>query len=601
MSVKNSIEITNPEIAKEWHPTKNGSLKPKDVTKGSGKKVWWLMPYDDPKTGKHWDFEWKARIADRCGRDRGCPQLRGQKVEVGFNDLGTLFPEIASEWDYQSNQGLTPFDVPFGTGKKAHWVYHYDDPRTGKHWDFRWEATINSRTNLGRGCPQLSNQKVEVGFNDLATTNPETARLWDYELNNGITPQDVTAGSTKKYHWIYPYDDPKTGKHWDFRYEASCSDAVHAKTCPQLAGKIVEKGFNDFATTNPDVAKLWDYELNNGITPEEVSKGSKKSYHWVYPYDDPKTGKHWDFKYTAKCADAAKYSSCPQLAGKKIEVGFNDLATVAPEIAAQWDYDLNGKLTPFDVMAYSNKSYHWIYPYDDPKTGKHWDFKWAEKISNRVNFPLCPFLINRRLWVGYNDFETLYPELAKEWHPTKNGDLKPSDICGAPYKKVWWLYIYHNPVNGKKYKYSWKAAIVNRARGARCPYLPEFESYGETFVRQYLQNNQLQYELQKSFPGLLGVKGRPLSYDFCMEYKGLRFLIEYQGIQHYEPVDFEGTGDDDANARFLIQKEHDRRKKQYAKKNGFVYIEVKYTVSTYEEVADYLSKKIESFVNKRGS
>ena len=481
-----SIAYTHPSIANEWHPYKNGDLTPADVTSGSNKTVWWLLPYDDPRTGKHWSFEWKARVADRCLRGRGCPQLANIKVEKGFNDLGSLYPKLSQEWDYELNGNLTPYDIIAGSHEKYHWIHSFDDPKTGKHWDFRWVATVDSRTHLGRGCPQLSNQKLEVGYNDLATTNPEIAKLWDYEKNDNLTPRDIIRGSKKKYHWIYPYDDPKTGKHWDFRFEASCCDVARFKTCPQLAGKKIEKGFNDLATTNPRVANLWDYSLNDGVSPSDVMEGSSKEYHWIYPYDDPKTGKHWDFRCKAKINDVRKWSRCPQLEGKQIEVGFNDLGSLYPEIAEQWDYELNGSATPFDVFAFSNKYYNWVYPYDDPKTGKHWVFKWREKVSNRVNFPTCPFIINRALRVGFNDFATLYPELAKEWHPTKNGNLTPSDVCGAPYLNVWWLYSYDNPINGKHFEYSWKAAIVNRVKGTGCPYLPNYETKGERFVRQFL-------------------------------------------------------------------------------------------------------------------
>ena len=48
----NDLETTCPDLAKEWHPTKNGDLKPTDVTSGTDKKGWWYLPYDDPVTGK---------------------------------------------------------------------------------------------------------------------------------------------------------------------------------------------------------------------------------------------------------------------------------------------------------------------------------------------------------------------------------------------------------------------------------------------------------------------------------------------------------------------------------------------------------------------
>ena len=56
MNRRKILAETNPELIKEWHPYKNGTLIPFDVTSGSGKKVWWLLPYDDPSTDKHSDY-----------------------------------------------------------------------------------------------------------------------------------------------------------------------------------------------------------------------------------------------------------------------------------------------------------------------------------------------------------------------------------------------------------------------------------------------------------------------------------------------------------------------------------------------------------------
>ena len=57
----NDLESNNSELASQWHPTKNGDLTPQTIAAFSNKKVWWLYSYVDPKTGKHFDFEWEAR------------------------------------------------------------------------------------------------------------------------------------------------------------------------------------------------------------------------------------------------------------------------------------------------------------------------------------------------------------------------------------------------------------------------------------------------------------------------------------------------------------------------------------------------------------
>jgi hypothetical protein len=79
VGLKISFAEKHPELISEWHPTKNDNLTPYDVSYGSGKIVWWIYPYDDPITGKHFDFEWEATILSR-NQGNGCPQLSGKKV-----------------------------------------------------------------------------------------------------------------------------------------------------------------------------------------------------------------------------------------------------------------------------------------------------------------------------------------------------------------------------------------------------------------------------------------------------------------------------------------------------------------------------------------
>lgn len=79
----NDLTTTNPSIAKEWHPTKNGELTPHDVGQGSNKKLWW-------KCREH-GHEWEATIISRV-EGRGCPFCSNRKVLKGYNDLATTHP-----------------------------------------------------------------------------------------------------------------------------------------------------------------------------------------------------------------------------------------------------------------------------------------------------------------------------------------------------------------------------------------------------------------------------------------------------------------------------------------------------------------------------
>jgi hypothetical protein len=131
-----SLAILDPELAKQWHPTKNGELTPGDVTPGSNKKVWW-------KCDKADDHEWDTRIADRA-KGSGCSCCDG-RTAVPSNCLATLNPKLAREWHPTKNGDFTPNDITPGSNKIVWW-------KCDKADDHEWYTTIKDRSN-GDGCP----------------------------------------------------------------------------------------------------------------------------------------------------------------------------------------------------------------------------------------------------------------------------------------------------------------------------------------------------------------------------------------------------------------------------------------------------------------
>lgn len=214
----NSIGMRFPQLAKIWHPVKNGSLTPYDVTCGSNKKVWWLFPYNDPKTGKHFDFEWKESPSVRTKMGYGCPYLTNHRAWPGYNDLETYckrkgMEHLIAEWHPTKNGKLTPRDVTSGSNKNVWWLFPYDDPETGKHFDFEWRADVFGRVYQGLNCPFMT-QALWPGYNDLETyckTKGMEYILaeWHPQKNKGITPRDVMAKSNIKRWWIC-----KNGHEW---------------------------------------------------------------------------------------------------------------------------------------------------------------------------------------------------------------------------------------------------------------------------------------------------------------------------------------------------------------------------------------------------
>lgn len=105
-----------------------------------------------------------------------------------------------------------------------------------------------------------------------------------------------------------------------------------------------------------------------------------------------------------------------------------------------------------------------------------------------------------------------------------------------------------------------------------CPYCAS--SKGEKEIIKWLEDNNVEYQSQIKFDNLLGVGNRKLSYDFYIPFYNL--LIEYQGKQHYNAIEvFNKYGD--SQKSFEIQQEHDNRKREYAKINGYNLLEIPYT------------------------
>ena len=109
------------------------------------------------------------------------------------------------------------------------------------------------------------------------------------------------------------------------------------------------------------------------------------------------------------------------------------------------------------------------------------------------------------------------------------------------------------------------------------------KSYGEYYISTYLLSNSINFEKQKKFSDLLGVGGGNLSYDFYLPNHNM--LIECQGEQHERPIEYFG-----GEEQFAIQQEHDRRKREYAKDNGYKLLEISY--KDYNNIENILTKAI---------
>jgi len=165
--------------------------------------------------------------------------MPSSKPIVGKNDLLSQRPDIASEWDYERNYPLRPEQVVKGSGKKVYWLCSKGHS---------YQAMIALRTKKNWNCPFCSGHQVLKGFNDLATTHPQLLKEWDFEKNQEVSPYSLSQGSNLKVWW-------KCDRGHSYQMIVACKTQRNFG-CPYCSGQHVWKGHNDLATTHPDLLRL---------------------------------------------------------------------------------------------------------------------------------------------------------------------------------------------------------------------------------------------------------------------------------------------------------------------------------------------------------
>ena len=317
----NDLQTKNPELAKQAF-----NFDPSTVAPFSSKKYLW-------KCSK--EHNWSATVADRS-RGFGCPYCAGQKVLIGFNDLMTVEPKIAAEafeWD--------PRTVTRSTTQKKAWKCPLNHQYT---------ASVAARSR-GSGCSICAGKQVLVGFNDLATTDPEIA-IQAFEWD----PRTVTRASNKKRKWMCSRGHITT--------TLIASKTSGKSDCSICSGHETLSGFNDLLTTHPDLATQVD-----GWDPTTLTAGSGKVLGWKC-----KLGHTWRAAVSNRSKDNS--TECPSCSGRRVEIGFNDLLTTHPEIAAQAD-----GWNPIAVSKGSHRMQTWKCEQNH---------KWKATVKDRVVGYGCP-------------------------------------------------------------------------------------------------------------------------------------------------------------------------------------------------------------------
>nr|ANV79212.1 hypothetical protein [uncultured Candidatus Thalassoarchaea sp.] len=425
------MSVTNPELALEFHPTKNGDIGPAKIVAGTGKKLWWIC--------KDCEHEWQAPGSRRKNRGSGCPACSNHAIHIdGRNSMEKKQPKIAKEFHPTKNGDLTPDNLLPGTSKRLWWIC--------EKCQHEWIATGSDRLS-GKGCPACSNHRVHVdGRNSLGALFPEIADEMHPEKNGDIHPFNVLPGTDKKLFWIC-----KTCNHEWFAHGYSRT-GKNKTGCPACANlQLHIDGSNSLKSKFPNISEEWHSE--NELPPEKVLAGSGKKAKWKC-----KDCQHSWFTSVAN-RTGEKKTGCPACRNLEIhEDGRNSLAVKYPNIAAEFDYQKNYPITPHNIVSGTNKKVWWIC--------KECDWEWDCSVIQRTkdNATGCPSCYGRTSRPGKKAWLSLEsPSVARQFHPTKNGDISADKIRGGSSRKVWWLCeVCEN---------EWEARISSRtSQGAGCPF-----------------------------------------------------------------------------------------------------------------------------------
>jgi len=395
---KQPLSVTHPELAKEadgWDPSK--------------------VLYTDSDF-RNWigkcEHKWNARIDSRVKNKSSCPICKNMLVQKGFNDLATLFPDIAAEAD-----GWDPSEVVGGGQIVRSWKCKLGH---------KWEVKVSHRTHSGSNCPVCANKKILKGFNDLATLFPDIAAEAD-----GWDPSEVFSGLDRSLSWKC-----KLNHSWKASPD---SRTGRGNGCPICGNKKLLRGFNDLQTTHPQIAAE-----ANGWDPSLFFAGSGKKMDWKCPLGHT---------YSAVLSSRALGTNCPICANRVVLPGFNDLETRFPEVAAEaygWD--------PSREIFGSTKMRRF-----KCAKGHIWMVRIAHRTTDGSNCPGCSS-------TGFNPSKDgyLYFLRSDPWGMLQIGITNVPDDRLADHRRLGWeLVEIRGPMDGYLTQ-QWETAILRmlKAKGA---------------------------------------------------------------------------------------------------------------------------------------
>ena len=454
----NDLATTNPELAKEWHPTKNGILTPYQVSRRSGRKVWWLCPVG---------HEYQCTVDNRGG-GKNCP--------VCQKTMRTSFPEQAIFYyvKKQFPDAINGYKKIFNNRMELD-VY-IPSIKVGVEYDgmayHSSKEKIKSDINKYAICKQNGIYLIRVREKPYE----EEIRSCDLLLVLKTFTNSVDL-NREIYHVLLSAVSKKNISHVIFGdnrspFEQMLESAKLMDVDVDRDRRKIQQYLNKFedslAKYRPDLIEEWDFDKNKPLTPFNVKPFSNEKVWWKCK----KCGREWKTMISARTR--ADKSNCPDCSYKIGGIKHHQfllkkngsLSVTHPHLIEKWDFDKN-IISPDDVVAGSSKKVWW----KCKKCGHSWLSSVCHMAERNSNCPACQHKV---CVPGLNDLATEFPELVKDWDYSKN-NVSPSEITSSGKKAFWKCNVCGH---------EWEAVIISRVKGAGCPKCAIKRRIGNQFARK---------------------------------------------------------------------------------------------------------------------
>ncbi|WP_442598107.1 zinc-ribbon domain-containing protein [Neobacillus sp. D3-1R] len=485
-----------PNLIEEWHPSENKENTPFNVRAGSDKSVVWRC--------KECEHIWETQAKSRAIKNTGCPKCH-ERYNVGFPELAIYFYIKQLFVDAQLNapiEGIGKYKSVDVFIPSFNLVIEYDGGHTHRERvvidkeksrlliengyllirirdnglssleiegvkEYLYERTSNKTVgNMIKHLLSMINEQYKGFTNDinrlikkvnvdidnipilaqippiiekdnLLEKYPEIESIWDYDRNYPLRPEHFKQYSNFKAWFICEQ------KHSTLAQIGSKAQGHGCKVCD---GQVAREEYN-LELLFPQIATEWNSEKNNNASPNKYLPFSNQLVFW----DCPKCKSTYDKIINERTGGG---EGCPYCAGKRVNET-NCLSKTHPHLAIEWDYNKNDDLTPDNVTKGSHEKVWWLCERNH---------SYPAVVYSRVDgkgCPTCYELYGRFAPKKVKRERSLVikkPEIAKQWHPTKNGNIRPDEVGAFAREKYWWQCE-----NGHEWKKS-----PNSRRSAKC-------------------------------------------------------------------------------------------------------------------------------------